>query len=269
MVGVGLSIGGFLIKSEAAETPKGAAWNKIALNLGSFAAGPILAISILTPSTFFSGGLVLLVLCAIISWKNIHRRNKIATQRLPKKPTLQKKIAWSLIGFSIGIKLFGIFSILPQTILKTTGQIPAWYGIMISLNSLVIIFLQLPIIHQLTRHKNPDRSAFYALIAGMFILGSASFFRVDTLYGAILWTLLCSVIECSASYLDSSASKDGALIFKEASVGLGAATVVAVMRVCPAEMGAMIVGGLGLLALTIGMALKWKYFSIASVKFSR
>src|SRR3990167_11240707 len=35
LVGIGFSISGYLIKSEAAETPTGAAHNKIALNAGS------------------------------------------------------------------------------------------------------------------------------------------------------------------------------------------------------------------------------------------
>lgn len=50
----GIAIAGYLIKSEAAQTREGAAYNRVAMNMGSLVAGLILLSPLLTPTMFFS-----------------------------------------------------------------------------------------------------------------------------------------------------------------------------------------------------------------------
>lgn len=55
----GIAIAGYLIKSEAAQTKEGAAYNRVAMNMGSLLAGLILLSPLLTPTMFFSAPPVL------------------------------------------------------------------------------------------------------------------------------------------------------------------------------------------------------------------
>jgi hypothetical protein len=255
-VGTGLSVGGYLIKSQAAETARGAGLNKIALNVGSLAAGGILSISMLNnPNTFYISGCIILFICSFLSWNSIRNNSIQTSSKTNEQIYLHRKIAWSLIGISIGIKLFGIFSILPQVILKSTEALPVWYGFMISLNSLVIIIFQIPLIKKLDALKNPQRLVTVLLGCGMLILALPQVFYIHFFIGAFMWTLICSLIECCASYLDVSASRDRCLLYKEASVGLGAALTVAIMRNNNPEIGALIIGFIGLISLISGVIL--------------
>src|SRR6185437_8923697 len=53
LIGIGLSVSGYLIKAEVSETPVGAAYNKIALNAGSLLSGLILLFYLGTKNIFF------------------------------------------------------------------------------------------------------------------------------------------------------------------------------------------------------------------------
>jgi MFS family permease len=267
LVGIGLSVSGYLIKAEASETPSGAAFNKIALNAGSLLSGLILLLAITSKSFFFTIGAGVLFLTAIIALIFGHKKKKAVHLPVPKQFNLRRYIAWLLVGIAVGIKLFGVFSVLPQYLIDEKGYLPNWYGLMIFLNSGIVILLQLPLIHFIERFKANNHAFKLVLIVmclGMLLIAFPQVFHVQHIMGATLWTLLLSVIECFASYLDVQGSRDGFLLIKETSVGLGAGLTVLLSRELTFPFSAMSVGLVGIAVILIAAILLYKDFRDAS-----
>jgi hypothetical protein len=257
IVGLGLSVGGYVLKASVSESAAGASWNKIALNGGSLIAGVYVAL--LKPSWGMAGFLVPLVLVLALSgglalWA-VRGSRRDAPRQSPKPPVSGRlKLGWALLGIAIGIKLFAVFSILPQYLLAETGALPSWYGYLVSLNAIVIIAFQKPIMTWITsRGTETTRTRWVlgALAGCMLILATPGWFRVEWMVGALGWILLCSVAECAASYLDVSASGAGCLFHKEAAAGLGAGLCVALSRFA-GDLGPELIGGLGLVCIVAG-----------------
>jgi uncharacterized membrane protein len=261
VVGLGLSIGGYVLKASVSENASGASWNKIALNGGSLLAG--FYVALMEPPWGLLGFLAPLVALLALSgalalWavRGAGRGDARAPAPGPGSaaPTRRQKLGWSLTGVAIGIKLFAVFAVLPQYLLLRESGLPSWYGYLVSLNAIVIIALQRPIMNRITgRGTAVTRTRFVLVVLAccMVVLATPGWFRVDTPEGALLWILLCSVAECAASYLDVSASGAGCLFHKEAAAGVGAGLCVALSR-CAGDLGPELIGGLGLVCVLAG-----------------
>lgn len=273
LVSTGLSVSGFLIKAEVSEIPSGAAHNKIALNAGSLLAGIILLISIHNKNYFFIGFILLLFITCIISSKLSTNKKECNIPHKGNKD-FKKLIGWSLIGITTGIKLFGVFSVLPQYILHTRSVLPNWYGLIVLLNSGVVILLQLPIIkliQKFDRNNNSFNITISMMFLGMLLIAYPNIFLINTLGGALIWTILLSIIECSASYLDVQSSREGYLFIKEVSVGLGAGVTVALSRYLPPSYSSLSIGLTGAACIIIAvLLLRYEYiFNYVSSKIIR
>jgi len=247
LVGIGLSVSGYLIKAEVAETPSGAAHNKIALNAGSLLSGLIL-INFQTRNLFFALGSLVLFISFIIAGTTTHKNRHVVLPTGYQKLKPNQFIGWALLGVAIGIKLFGVFSVLPQYLLTKLGNLPSWYGIMILINSGIVILLQLPIIHAIERLNKKNLSLKVTLVimfTGMLIIAIPQLFCAEKFIGALIWTSLLTIVECAASYLDVSASRDGALFVKETAVGVGAGLTVLICRYFNPSIANFAVGFLG------------------------
>ena len=251
MTGVGLSVSGYLIKSEVSQSPSGAAHNKIALNAGSLLSGIIILIFFGTKNLFFILSALLLLICSAIAYFNAHKQKEIHLP-IPKLFCKRKFVGWLLVGVSIGIKLFGVFSVLPQYLISELHKLPNWYGVMVFVNSVVIIVFQLPIIHFIEKFKVNNFSFKITLLImslGMLIIAFPEAFYAQTFFGALIWTFLLSIVECCASYLDVQGSRAGYLLIKETAVGLGAGLTVLISRYFDPSLSSIATGMLGIIVI--------------------
>jgi hypothetical protein len=135
---------------------------------------------------------------------------------------------WSLIGVATGIKLTGIFAILPQYIIQKTGALPSWYGTLVMVNSLGVIFFQHKIIYWLEKTKGPWTGL--AAMSAMVLLAVPHLIRVEIFTLAVFWISLLTFGECALSRYDKIASAEGYLFPKEILVGLGSFVTVYLSR---------------------------------------
>ena len=251
LVSIGFSVSGFLIKSEAAESPKGAAHNKIAMNVGSLASGLVLLATFLSRNVFFMGGAILFLLSTMIAYVSSNRKKHIILPSVEQKSLLTNLI-WAGIGIAIGIKYFGVLSVLPQYLLAHRHQLPSWYGITLFINSATIILFQLPIIHwveKMNHDQSGNKITLLMMMLGMVFIAFPSLLFANTLVGAVLWSLALALIECFSSYLDVSASRAGCLFVKEICVGVGAGITVLFSRLLPIEVASVLLGCVGLVTI--------------------
>ncbi|WP_210235001.1 MFS transporter [Allorhizobium terrae] len=248
----GAAVSGYLIKNVAAQSKRGAANNRVAMNVGSLVAGVVVMLPFLTSVSFFWGAAGLVAICMMI-----------AVPRPVDTSTVHVKIfqgqhpatllAWVLVGTAMGMMLFSIFSVLPQTILKSGQALPAWYGSMIILNSVVVVLMQVPslkLIEMLGRYRMPGIFAF--ILMGFTLLAFPDLFYVHTVIGATIWVVLVSIAECAFGHIDYYSVKQKTMFIKEICIGLGAGLTVVLMRTVPFPYSAMVVGALG-----ISFTLSW------------
>lgn len=110
---------------------------------------------------------------------------------LPTSFQLRKFLEWSFIGVSIGIKLFCVFSVLPQGLINTLGNLPDWYWIMIFITSLIINVFQFPIIKVIERLDKTKISfviTIVIMLIGMSMISFSNYFSARFFYGAFFWT---------------------------------------------------------------------------------
>lgn len=249
LVSIGFSVSGYLIKSEAAESPKGAAHNKIAMNVGSLASGLVLLATFISRNYFFIGGAVLFLLSTMIAYVSSNRKKRVVLPTVAQK-SLVANLIWAGIGVTIGIKYFGVLSVLPQYLLAHRHALPSWYGITLFINSATIILFQLPIIHWVERNNNQsehgNKLTLLIMMLGMIFIAFPSLLFANTLVGALVWSLTLALIECFSSYLDVSASRAGCLFVKEIAVGVGAGITVLFSRLLPTEVASVLLGLIGL-----------------------
>ncbi len=252
LLGIGISVSGYLIRSEAAETASGAAHNKIAANLGSFFAGLILLFPAISKMQFFTLNTLIIFVALVIAF-SIDKRPRKINLALPKNTSLSRMLGWILLGMALGIKLFSVFSVLPQCLLSYDNHLPNWYGMMIFANGFTIILLQLPIIHLIERmglHK-ATIVTLGIMLFGMVLIAFPRLLHVYYFANALLWVISLSLVECVASYLDVRGAQSGCLLIKELSVGVGAGVTVLVSRVVPQAYSSISLGVVGALCILI------------------
>ncbi len=247
----GISVSGFLIKSEAAQTRDGAALNKIAINMGSCLAGGLMMVHALEVSSFAIIIIVLGIICVGLS-------NRLKTDEPIIKPPIKVSVGWSMIvtwafaGFAIGLKLFAIFTIMPQSIIAHSGSLPVWFGWMLIWNSLIVIALQIPIMRLIELAGKHNMTVLMTLVLlGFVVLMFTDEFKVYTLLGALIWMLIMSVVECSLTQIDYYSVRFGTLFYKELAVGFGAGAAVLIMRVVPSHVNTELIGILGIALISI------------------
>lgn len=251
----GIAVGGYVLKVYVSKTPAGAANNKIALNIGSFFSGVFIYFFVGKDSIFL---IISLILIAISFISSLFFKEGTDDEAAQHKPNFSLKgflslrgIAWSFIGFGIGIKLMSIVSVLPQYLLKFNSHLPSWYGFALSINAVLIILLQRPIMNFINSWSL--KLSMLPLILSMLVVASPSLFFCQTLIGMLIWVLLLTVFECAVSILDTFAYHDHSLLIKEASVGLGCASTILIMRLIHSIYAASIIGGIGLAVVLVGV----------------
>jgi hypothetical protein len=242
----GIAIAGYLIKSEAAQTKEGAAYNRVAMNTGSLIAGLILLAPGLMPNVFFIGAALFVLLCLPIAVGAKIEVKPVVHAAASGSSQWRSQMPWVIAGIIMGIKLFGVFSILPQAILLESGDLPYWYGAMLILNSAIVVFMQVPIMRLIEKTGRLKIFAVMGLIGiGFVVLAIPAAFSVQTLLGAFIWVTLLSLAECAFSYLDYFSVKQNAMFTKEVSLGVGAGLTVFIMRIVPPPYNALLLGCLG------------------------
>lgn len=261
-LGIGMSVSGYLIRYEAAETISGAANNKIAINAGSLVAGVILLFTF-SKNLFFIITAIILLFVALLSW--IKHKKDTVVKKLPivHKVSKRRWFGWALIGITIGIKLYSVFSVLPQYIILHSGRLPSWYGVLVFINSGIIVLLQKPIIYKVGKFQKDNKALKFTLFAiclGMILISFPKLFHIDVFWGAFVWILMLSIIECIVSYLDMHGARDGCLFIKELSIGLGGGICVLLTRCIPPAFSGILLGFVGIISITTAMILLYGDF---------
>lgn len=253
----GVAVLGYIVKNDAAKTPAGAANNKIMLNLGSLCAGLLLLYPHWSPLLFYIVMAVLLLIC-LPTARRFHLSGEVSTLTLLGNHAGKSgKLKWVLAGIVTGIKLFAVFSILPQEILAHRQALPAWYGVMIIFNSAIVAVIQMPLMKLINRSGNKAMLvSIIIILVGLVVLAMPGAFYVHTFWGATVWLTLLSIAECALSYVDYCAAQDNALLIKELSVSLGAGITVLVMRYLPDTINTEL---LSLISIVSLLAWLWKY----------
>ncbi len=247
-----MAVSGYISKYVNSNTSRGAADNKVSLNVGSLIAGGLVALSA-DKSLLLSGSIVLLLygfyLAMKIPWNKILESEK-ATENLEIKTKVQMVplVGWILIGVATGIKLTGIFSILPQYLIHKTGSLPSWYGSMIILNSVGVIFFQHKILNYLGKSKK--NMTFVFSISAMALLAMPAVMHVEQIGMAVIWLLLLTLGECALSRYDKLAKDYGYLFYKEIMVGVGSFITVYLSRDYSAHI--YLSGFVGIISIAVG-----------------
>ena len=262
---LGMAVSGYIAKSIATHSSQGAADNKVSLNMGSLVSGGVMMV--MTDKTWMlTLSAALLALSALVSyripWERVAGEPSAAPAARPASSNRapwrwQAICGWSLLGVATGIKLTGIFVILPQYLLQKLGALPSWYGSLVILNSAIVILAQ----HRVLRYLDGRGlgATMLCAVSAMALLALPAAFGVETLVGACLWIALLTVGECALSAYDRIAKVDGYLFAKELMVGVGSFLTVLLSRHWPAAhylsgvigigcfaTGAMLVGHLSL-----------------------
>lgn len=261
----GISISGYMLKYYSSFSTKGAAGNKIALNLGSILSGCMVAFSQNKITTLIS--CFLLMLISFVSFAKYFKRENIKNFNSEKKHFqlnglfTKKGFAWTIIGFVTGVKLISIVSILPQFAMNgNNGKLPEWFGFMLILNSLIVVSLQIPIMNLI---KKLDKiQAIIPLFIGMVIILLSPFLNISSMLGAFIWTIALSIVECCLSYLDKLSQDDGCLLIKEASVGIGSAVTVYFVRFFAPQIGSFCIGAISIILLLVSLGIFFKLSDI-------
>ncbi len=251
---MGISIGGFVLKYYTSKTSEGIAGNRIALNVGGFLSG----IVILFPANYqlflwVGIGLMLITLiCSIFIGKE--EKNENETQKINfsfVKLMSLRGIAWSVVGIVAGIRFAAVISILPQYLIDYYGSLPNWYGFMISLDTLMVIFFQ-SYITRFMKHFDLNQSLF-TLLFSMIIVAVPGIFFCQTILGAMIWTMIIVILECAISYLDLFSREEGTLLIKEFFMAIGLTATVFFVRSFDVISAIFFIGLIGFLGMLFVM----------------
>lgn len=230
LVALGLSVSGFLIKKLATETPSLAGLNKIALSSGNIIAGGILYA--VHNNSYYSWVIaVLLMLIAIGFAPKSSLSSKMDTPSLLTieiKKNFSFYAAWFCIGSVIGIRIFGLYTVLPAYLKDHHGVLPEWYGPLLALYGCLVIITQLVSI--LTKFHPSLNISLAVLGISCIIIGVPGLLEAHFISGAIVWVSLLAIEEIFAPYIDFYSAKDGKLFIKEISIGIGGGICVLIMR---------------------------------------
>lgn len=229
-----MAVSGYLCKYLNSHTAKGAADNKVSLNIGAIGSGVLLM------SLANQNGLLGICLAALfVSFALSFGRQWYEMEDPAPKPSFMRKmnvlpsLGWGLVGIATGIKLTGVFAVLPQYLILEEGGLPRWFGAMIFLNSLAVIFFQHRIMSVLDRSAEKWTTILSA--SAMLLLMLPAVFKTEILYFAVAWIIFLSFGECALSRYDRLAVKAGYLFPKEVMVGVGSLITVALSRSLPGE----------------------------------
>lgn len=253
---IGIAVSGYMLKYYSSFTTKGAASNKMAINLGSIMSGLIIVVTQNISYILCLSFIVLFI--SLILFNRYYKREDIVNFashphhfKLHNVMSL-KGVAWALIGFVIGVKLISIVSVLPQVImLYNHGSLPYWYGYLLILNSILVVVLQMPVMRYV-KHLSRITSVL-PLLLGMLIIALSGWFHLYSWFGAFLWVLILTIVECSISYLDKMSQDDHCLLIKESFVGIGSAATVYAVRFVDPNTGAVAIGVLSAIVLLIAV----------------
>ncbi|MCX8515072.1 MAG: hypothetical protein ORN24_05830 [Burkholderiales bacterium] len=254
LISGGISIAGYLIRFEAAETSSGASYNKIAVNAGSIMSGLWLLMLMNDKSLFINISIVLLGTMALLAARKKRKESLIINSKLTSNPRVI--LGWIFLSIAIGIKMYSLYSLLPQYLLFHFRALPSWYGFMLTVNGLVIIFLQIPImklITKSTKNNSPLKITFIIMCLGMLLLTSLSLPVFTSFTSVLLWVVLLSLVECAVSYLDVEGVKMKSLFIKELFIGVGGGVCVLCSRLFSAHIASLATGCLGILAMIIAI----------------
>lgn len=228
-----MAVSGYICKYVNSHSLKGAADNKVSLNVGSLLSGFL--IFLISNQNFLLVFSTLAMTATVyfafkLNWDQtlaFEQQSQTASPRQAHRPLLNLT-GWTLIGLATGIKLTGVFAILPQYLMLKDHILPNWYGGMIVVNSLGVIFFQ----HRILRLLNSQRAFWTPLCAAtaMLLLAMPAAFHVENLFMALLWVSLLTFGECALSSYDKWAVDEGRLLPKELFVGVGSFLTVYLSR---------------------------------------
>ena len=251
LIGTGVSVAGYLIRAYASESISAASRNKIAINSGVIVAGIALSLPMQSNAVVASVSFIFLLIAAYIAR---HAALSRACIDLPAGSTasMAVRLAWVLLGLTMGIKLYSPFTLLPQYIVATTGSLAQWYGLIVLASSFFIVVFQQAIV-KITSGITGDRGAmfttFLAMFIGLCVIANPGLFHAATFYGALMWVLALSMVECFASYLDVFGARNNCLFIKEVSVGVGGGLCALVSRFYASDIAASILAVIGVVFL--------------------
>lgn len=247
---IGISVLGYLTKTQVAVTEEGAGLNKVMLNVGSLVAGAVLMLNFEHESTFYLMMVILLLSILPSAWRLEVDQASSTDKKLRRLWQVSQKPVWILAGLITGIKLFAVFTILPQYIISTSGELPRWYGALIIVNGLLLTLLQLPVTRFIKWLPVSNTLSYMSLLfIGMFTLAVPQWFEAHTFWGALIWIAVLSLSECALSFIDHAAKQADGLLLKELFVGFGAGYAVLCMRLAPEQLNALIIASSGVLML--------------------
>lgn len=222
MMAAGLSVGGFILKAIAAETPSTSALNKIAITSGNIGAGAILLLTENNTLASIAAITMLLSLTLFIRTPAAHKRPVIKSLSLTEiYDNATSHLVWLCFGIAIGMRVFGMYIILPSYLNKTLGYLPDWYGLTFVVYGLTVILTQLP---ALSKARSFSLTAsIIALALSCIIMGLPNLFHAETLVGALVWCLCLALEELFSPYIDFHAARANHLLTKEISIGIGGA----------------------------------------------
>jgi len=253
----GMAVGGYVLKFYAAKTPEGTANNRIAMNIGGILSGLVIAFP--SDNNYFLwlglGMLVVTLICIFLTQRSsdiegIDDHNQKTNFSFSQLNNL-RGLSWGIVGIITGVKIVSITSILPQYLIHYYGYLPSWYGWAISLNCIAVVFLQKPVMHVMKKFSL--NQALSALLASMLVIAMPSVFHCQVFAGAMLWAFALTLIECAVSYLDVFSRREGGLLIKEFSVGIGMALTVLIMRSFVPVTAAFFIGFVGFVAIIVVM----------------
>lgn len=224
-IAFGLSTNGFIIKSIASETAAGSGKNKIAITSGNIGAGLIL--SLVNNNEMFSLiiAIAVLIIAAFIPFNQYQYRQDVPPLTLQAiKENKYPYFIWFCFGLAIGIRVFGLYIVMPNYLINKLGELPSWYGLTLILYGALVILTQYHAISK--RFQISLYTSITALALSCLIMSIPSFFGIETLVGALIWVALLALEEIFAPYIDFHAARSNTLLVKELSIGLGGALCV-------------------------------------------
>ncbi len=243
----GAANSGYLIKNVAAQSKRGSANNRIAMNVGAFTAGLVIMLPFLRQDVFFWGAAALIAGCALVAMPRRFDTTLIHV-KIFQGQSAGAIVAWISVGTAMGMMLFGVFSVLPQTILKSGQSLPAWYGLMIILNSAVVVLGQIPTLKFIEMTGRFRLLVIFAFIfSGFLLLAFPGAFHVHTFTGAVVWVFMISLAECTFGHIDYYSVRQKTMFIKEICIGIGAALTVGLMRWVSFSFSAILVAVIGIL----------------------
>lgn len=227
-----MAVSGYITKFVSSHSSQGAADNKVSLNIGSLFAG-LLVMGISSKEILLPLSVVLLAWALYLSFKLDWKKLGLADLQTVAQKTKHPKnfislLRWSLIGIATGIKLTGVFTILPQYLIYKSGSLPSWFGSLIVINSLGVIFFQHRVLNFLDR-TNKKMTLLFSLTA-MALLALPAVMHVEGIASAVIWISLLTFGECALSHYDKFSRQAGYLFEKELMVGVGSFITVALSR---------------------------------------